>query len=128
MRVLIVKPGEKPRIAEIKSSLEAMQQVVGGHIQAIFPFEDPVALICHEEGKLLGFPLNRGLFHQDTGELYDIVAGTFFLCAVPPESDRFEGLSEAQLATCKKRFQNPETFLKLNGHLCCLQVTDDSCE
>ena len=128
MRVLIVNPEEKPRIAEIESTLEAMQQVVGGLIQAIFPFDDPVALICHEEGKLLGFPLNRGLFHQDTGELYDIVAGTFFLCSAPPESDRFEGLTEDQLAAYKRRFQNPEIFLSLNGRLCCLQMTEDSCE
>ena len=128
MRVLIVKPGEKPLIAEIESSLEAMQQAVGGYIQAIYPFKDPVALICHEEGKFLGLPLNRGLFHPDTGALYDIVAGTFFLCAAPPDSDGFEGLTEVQLAIYKKRFQSPELFIKLNGHLFCLPVKEESCE
>ena len=61
MKVIIVKPQEKPIVAEIQSSLESMQEVVGGYIQAIYPFEDSVALICNEKGKLLGLPFNRAL-------------------------------------------------------------------
>ena len=45
MTVLIVEPGKKPRKAEIDGSLEGMQRVVGGYIQAIYPFDEPVALI-----------------------------------------------------------------------------------
>ena len=65
MTVLIVEPGKKPRKAEIDGSLAGMQQVVGGYIQAIYPFEDPVALICNEEGKLLELPFNRVLRDVD---------------------------------------------------------------
>lgn len=49
MTVLIVKPGEEPYPAEIGSGLSAMQEVVGGQIEAVYPFEARVALICHEE-------------------------------------------------------------------------------
>lgn len=39
MTVVIVKPGYAPYEAEI-NSLDEMQEVVGGMIQAIYPFED----------------------------------------------------------------------------------------
>ena len=110
MRVLLVEPGKVPRAAEIGDSLEAMQAVVGGTIQAVYLFEEPVALVCHEEGKLLGLPLNRALRLPDAGEVYDIIAGAFFLCAAPPDSDRFAGLSEEQLARYAQRFHAIELF------------------
>ena len=49
MRVLVVAPGEKPAKREIDGSLESMQAIVGGTIQAIYPFEDFAALICNWE-------------------------------------------------------------------------------
>lgn len=39
MTVVIVKPGYAPYEAEI-NGLDEMQEVVGGMIQAIYPFED----------------------------------------------------------------------------------------
>ena len=110
MKAIIVKPQEKPIVADIDSSLNAMQEVVGGWIQAIYPFEDPVALICNEEGKLMGLPLNRAL-RTETGEVYDIVAGTFFLCGAPPDSDHFTSLTDDQIVTFLHRFWFPEYFL-----------------
>ena len=43
-----------------------------------------MALICNEEGKFLGLPLNRAL-RDDTGEIYDIIAGNFLItrCLYP---------------------------------------------
>ena len=60
------------------SGLESLQHEVGGCIEAIYPYEDPVALICNEEGKLEGLPLNRALRDED-GDIYDVVAGTFLV-------------------------------------------------
>lgn len=110
MKVIIVNPQERPIITDINSSLNAMQEVVSGYIQAIYPFEDPVALICNEEGKLLGLPLNRAL-RDETGEIYDIIAGTFFLCGSPPDSDHFTSLTGDQIETFLHRFWFPEYFL-----------------
>lgn len=73
MRILLVEPGKAPRPTEIGDGLESMQVVVGGSIQAVYPFEEPVALVCNDEGKLLGLPLNRVL-RLDTGEIYDVIA------------------------------------------------------
>lgn len=111
MRILLVEPGQIPRPLDIEPSLKSMQKLVGGHIQAVYPFEEPVALICHEEGKLLGLPLNRALKNPETGEIYDIIAGPFFLCSAPSDSDHFESLTEEQLEQYTKRFFSVEYFV-----------------
>ena len=114
MNVLIVSPGQPPKARDIGEDLSVMQSVVGGPIQAVYPFDDPVARICHEEGKLLGLPLNRCLRSEENGEIYDIIAGTFFLCAAPPDSDCFQSLSSEQIQRYTKRFQFPEYFPEIS--------------
>ena len=49
MKVLVVEPGFHPYEDEI-NGLSEMQEVVGGHIQAIYPFQEAVALVCNENG------------------------------------------------------------------------------
>ena len=115
MTILLVSPGQAPRKITIEDTLAAMQRAVGGPIQAVYPFEEPVALICHEEGKLLPLPLNRALRSPDTGEIYDIIAGDFFLCAAPPDSEHFESLTDEQLERYARIFRTPELFLSGPG-------------
>ena len=67
----LVEPGKAPYETEIEGGLESLQKAVGGSIQAVYPYDDPVALICNEEGKLMGLPLNRSLT-DDNGEIYDL--------------------------------------------------------
>ena len=112
MKILVVEPGKIPKTTDIPGSLEAMQAIVGGVIQAIYPFAESVALICHEEGKLLNLSYNRCLCHPESGEVYDIVSGTFFLCHAPPDSDRFESLTPEQMEHYTQHFQFPELFLR----------------
>ena len=70
--VLIVEPGKEPYVKEIDSGQESLQHEVGGYIEAIYPYEDPVALVCNEEGKLEGLPLNRALRDED-GDIYSFL-------------------------------------------------------
>ena len=116
MQVVIVEPEKKPFVQNIDDTLTSMQQIVGGTIQAVYPFEEPVALICNDEGKLLNLPLNRAL-RDSNGAIYDIVAGTFFLCTAPVDSDRFESLTDEQSQTCLERFAMPERFIRVNGDI-----------
>ena len=112
MKILVVEPLKLPYEKDIPATLEAMQKLVGGPIEAIYPFADEqIALIANEEGKLLGLPCNRGLFDAD-GNLCDIVCGTFFLCAAAPDKPTFDSLSEEQLHFCAKRFARIEIFLE----------------
>lgn len=54
MKVLRVRPKHYPEVIDIDCSLESLQKEVEGPIQAVYPWDDEVALICNEEGKLHG--------------------------------------------------------------------------
>ena len=77
--VLLVEPNKYPKMIEIDDTLEAMQVVVGGNIEEYMPFEDEVAIVCHEEGKLIGLPPNRAIYAEpETVELtYSELADRF---------------------------------------------------
>lgn len=124
MRVLVVEPEHRPEVREINDSLKEMQGIVGGYIQSIYPFEEPVALVCNDEGKLMDLPANRGLRNKD-GQIYDIVFGTFFLCGAPADSDHFTSLTTEQIERYQKRFYTPEMFWGMDGHIVCLPLEVD---
>ena len=107
MNVLLVQPDLAPRTLEIDGSLASMQSLVGGLIEAVYPFEAPVALICNDEGKLAGLPQNRPLKHPETGEVYDIIYGTFFVCSAPADSEHFESLPDDLIEKYSKVFALP---------------------
>ena len=119
MLVLMIKPGKAPRRMELGHSLAEMQKAVGGSIQILYPFGEPVALVCNEEGKLLRLPSNRAL-RDESGAVYDIVCGDFFLCGAPPDSDTLGSLTEEQISRYERRFARPELFLNIGGHIICL--------
>lgn len=124
MRVLVVEPERRPEVKEIDDSLKEMQGIVGGYIQSIYPFEEPVALVCNDEGKLMDLPANRGL-RDENGQIYDIVFGTFFLCGAPADSDHFTSLTPEQIEQYRKRFHTPEMFWGMDGHIVCLPLEVD---
>jgi len=124
MRVLVVEPEHKPKAREINGSLKEMQGIVGGLIQAIFPFDDPVALVCNDDGKFMNLPANRELRDKD-GQLYDIVFGTFFLCGAPADSDNFTSLTPEQERKYQERFHTPEMFWGMDGRIVCLPLEVD---
>ncbi len=112
MKILIIEPLKEPYTKEIDGNLESMQQIVGGIIQAIYPFDNPkTALICNDEGKLIGLPLNRALFDKD-GNFVDIIAGTFFLCSAPANNENFESLTDENIEIYRERFKNIEIYIK----------------
>lgn len=47
LTVLMVEPGKAPYQAAIGADLKSLQQVVGGYIESIAPYDDPVAIICN---------------------------------------------------------------------------------
>ena len=84
MKVIMFNPGEKPYVTEIGNELKDLQQAVNGYIQIVYPYDDPVALVLDEDGKLNGAPRNRP-FYNDKGKLTDFLYGPFFLCGVGEE-------------------------------------------
>lgn len=112
MNVLVIEPMKEPYVKEIDGKLKTLQGFVGGLIQVLYPFEDEhVALICNDEGKLLGLPLNRAL-RNSLGEIYDIISGTFLICSAPPDSENFESLSDEQIWKYTKEFGHIEIYFR----------------
>ena len=115
LTVLIVEPGQHPKVTTIKDDLDSLQQAVsiGADYQGlieIISLGNGDCLLCNEEGKLLGLPLNRALRDED-GRIYDVVAGTFFLCAAPPDFDEFASLSDAEITHYTDLFRYPELYV-----------------
>lgn len=123
MRVLVVEPEQRPEEKEIDDSLSVMQEIVGGYIQAVH-LDDSVVLVCNEEGKFMDLPANRGLRNK-SGQMYDIVFGTFFLCGAPPDSEHFTSLTPEQIQQYQERFYTPEMFWGMDGRIVCLPLEVD---
>lgn len=121
METVAVMPGCKPERITMPHTLEAMQEMVGGYILAIYPYEDPVAIICNEEGKLQNMEPNRAVRDPDTNEIIDIICGTFFICGL--SDDDFCSLTEEQIAKYSNLFHSPEVFLWNGTSLVVLPVS-----
>lgn len=103
MKVLVVEAGRQPMVKEIDGSLRSMQEIVEGYIQPVYPWREEVALVCNEEGKINGRALNRPLY-DDRGQLVDIIAGTFFICSAPIDSESFQSLTDEQIERYSRLF------------------------
>ena len=114
IEVLMVEPGQYPRMERIGADLRSLQKAVDGDIQAVYPYDDAVALICGEEAKLEGKPLNRAL-RNEKGEIYDIVAGKFFICGLGEED--FASLPKELQKKYEDKFRQPEAFLKMGSKI-----------
>ena len=110
--VVMVEAGKPAAMATIGSDLESLQRAVGGSIEAAYFYDDPIALVCNEEGKLNGMPLNRAV-KDENGEIMDIIAGKFFICGLGEED--FASIPQELQDKYLKMFEKPETFLKI-GH------------
>lgn len=114
MKVLMVEPGKIPYEAELIDDIKSMQETVGGLIEGFYPYDDPVAIVCNEEGKINGLPLNRAIYGED-GQMIDIIAGNFFVAGIG--GDSFTDLPENLMDKYMKMFYSPEKFIRVNGEI-----------
>lgn len=122
MDVLLIRPNMYPQAVQIGCELEDLQKAVGGDIQAVYPYEDPVALIMDEEAKLTGKDLNRALRDED-GDMYDIVAGDFLVVGLGEED--FCSLTPEQMKKYEEHFHQPEMFVRLGRSIMAMPLPDD---
>ena len=123
LTVLVVEPKKEPYVKEIAPGLHALQAEVGGDIAASYPFDDPVGLVLNDEGKLIGLDLNRSL-RDEHGEIYDIVAGTFLVVGLGPES--FASLPPDMIQKYTEQFKRPELFASINGQIVSVPVEPEN--
>ena len=101
--VLVVEPCKEAYTKEV-GSLEEMQALVGGYIEAVpLSEKEPVVAVVNEDGKNLGLPYNRPL-NDDNGIVYDILCGTFFVAGVGEED--FVSLTDDQIRRYKEKYDN----------------------
>ena len=108
MNVLVVEPGYLPYEKEI-NGLPEMQAVVGGLIEAIYPFEERVGIVCNDEGLLNGSEFNRSVPGG-----YGGVFGTFFICGLTEDS--FCSLTPEQVEKYKQYFSKAELLIGVKGN------------
>ena len=88
-----------------------------------YPFDDSVGLVLNDEGKLIGLDLNRSL-RDEHGEIYDIVAGTFLVVGLGPES--FASLPPDMIQKYTEQFKRPELFASINGQIVSVPVEPEN--
>ena len=117
LSVLLVEPNQYPKMIEIDDTLEAMQAIVGGDIEEYMPFEDEVAIICNEDGKVNGLHPNRAVYDENSREMQDIICGKFFIVHAPFDSEKFQSLPPALAEKYREKFKYPERFMRTKNEI-----------
>lgn len=114
LTVLLIEPMKPPSVVEISSDLDSLQKAVGGYIETAHFFNEPIEIICNEEGKIHNLPLNRAIYNEE-GNIVEVIAGTFLI--VGDGEEDFENLSPAMIDKYSKVFEKPEKFIRLAGQV-----------
>ncbi len=117
--VLVVEPEKTPYAKSIPSGLASLQLEVGGYIQAIYPWDDPCAIVCDEEAKVKNKVLNRAIRDKE-GDIYDIIAGTFLIVELDAES--FTSLDSKYVKKYSEIFAGLEVFLRFDDKIVVLPL------
>lgn len=114
IKVVLCEPGRIARVVDIGTELEDLQKVVGGLIEAYYPFEEQVCIVCNDEGKFNGMQPNRAVY-DDEHNIQDIIFGPFFICDC--SGPDFGSLNAEQLDRYGRQFQCPEHFFRMDGKI-----------
>lgn len=104
MNVLVVEPGFLPYEQEI-NGLSDMEKIVGGPIEALYPFQENVAVVTNANGANNKLEFNRSIPERSYGGVF----GTFFVCGLGEET--FASLTPEQMTTYKERFKKAEVLV-----------------
>lgn len=108
MKCVLVSPGQRAKTVELENELSSLQNAVGGTVQAVYPFEDKVCILCNDEGKFMDECLPNRTMRDEQGNIYDILCGNFYVVGLT--SDDFCSLTEKQLSHYLNLYADPEVF------------------
>lgn len=95
MRVAIRLPGEPWEIKNIENTLTNLQEIIGGYIQVVPNLYTNAVMYCHEEGKLLGLPLNFAIYENDCDDdCIDEIVGPVIMFGPTDEDGRETDLTD----------------------------------
>lgn len=115
MKVLICEPFKPPRAADIENTLEGMQTIVDGYIEVVHPWNEPIVVVCNEEGLLKKLSFNRCLNGHP-------IFGTFFLCSTAHED--FTDLPNEAMLRFASELYWPQRLVNIDGCLTVIQMEE----
>jgi len=116
--VLLVLPMTHPVLVDIDHSLESMYRLLDcDTIQAVYPFEDPVAIVCDDNG------LERPDSDWNRYVMEDmIIKGRFFVCGLT--ADSFADIPPSLTKKYVEMFWHVDWFHRENGTLHITRIDD----
>jgi len=109
IRVAIIKSeGSQLEVKlDFSHTLENMQEVVGGYIEAITIREDSIGrritVWINEEGKLINLPPNFAIIDEESGRLLDVVMGDVLITSCDVEGE-IVSLTDEELEFVRRSF------------------------
>lgn len=105
--VLMVAPGEHPVVTTLRNDLDSLQKAVsiGAEEQGLIELvslSDDVALLCNEEGKLIGLEGNRRIGR-------DVIAGVFYLVGLGKDGN-LTSLPKKEIDAYREQFWEIEHY------------------
>jgi len=114
LNVVMCEIGKEARVETIEHTLEGMQKIVEGNIE-MFDIEEDITIVCNEEGKILGLPLNRAV-RDENEQIIEVIAGNFFIVGVNDEGETIS-LSKEKCKSLIEKFKYPESFYIENNEV-----------
>lgn len=99
--IIKAEPHRQPEIITINNTLEALQSLVEGHIEAV-SLSPTACIIVNEEGKLIGLPPNRKFYH-------DILVGTILIVGI--QGSEIVSLTSTEIKEYMEKFKHWEVML-----------------
>lgn len=118
---------EEQRTYVVSSDNKAFKPNMGGYsiyassLDGVDKMVRLEAYMAAEHGGKNGWKVERCYTEVQTREMFDIIAGTFFICDCSGEN--FGSLSEDQLKKYTELFKQPEHFLRINGEIAAIPYT-----
>lgn len=104
IKVVVCEVDKEARVTTIKNDLKTLQELVGGYIE-VLNIDDGIDLVCNEEGKIIGLPLNREIKDKN-GNRIDIICGNMLFVSFDDEGE-FASLTDEQIEKIQKDYQFP---------------------
>ncbi len=116
IRVVMCEPGKRACTKEINTDLRSMQEVIGGGIELYF-LTDDIFLVCNDEGKINGMPMNRTIANEN-GEIVDFVCGPFFIAKDDPDGEgEICSLSWEEAEHYRQKYLFPEDIFLVGSQI-----------
>ena len=121
--VVMCQPDKLAEVIEIGTEPRDLREAVGGGFFQTYYFsqDEEVCIVCNDEGKINGMPLNRSV--KIDGNVAEILAGPFFICDC--STTNFGSLSKEQQDKYMKMFKYPELFFRVGKKIQAIPYNPD---